>query len=78
MLPQAGMLTTPVVNKTDGSVSFAYVIKTYPANMQRNFYEAKGIVINDYQAELEKQWIEALKKKYPVKINEEELKRISK
>jgi len=27
-------------------------------------------VINDYQAELEKKWINDLKKKYPVTINQ--------
>ena len=68
--PRAGMITTPVKNKTDGSVSFAYVLKTYAPDMQRSFTEAKGLVISDYQAELEKKWVAELKKKYPVKIDE--------
>ena len=77
-LMQAGMVTTPVKNKTDGSVSFAYVIKTYPANMPRNYSEAKGLVINDYQAELDKQWVAELKKKYPVTIDEKVFQQIAK
>jgi peptidyl-prolyl cis-trans isomerase SurA len=75
---QAGMITTPVKNKTDGSVSFAYILKTYPSNMPRNYSEAKGLVINDYQVELEKQWVTELKKKYPVKIDEKVFQQIAK
>lgn len=35
----------------------------------KNFYEARGFVINDYQAFLEDNWIAALKRTYPVQIN---------
>jgi peptidyl-prolyl cis-trans isomerase SurA len=75
---QAGTITNPVKNKADGSVSFAYILKTYPTNMPRNYSEAKGLVINDYQLELEKQWVAELKKKYPVKIDEKVFQQISK
>jgi peptidyl-prolyl cis-trans isomerase SurA len=75
---RAGLVTSPLKNKTDGTVSFAYVLKLYPANMPRNYSEAKGLVISDYQAELEKQWVEHLKKKYPVKIDEKIFQEISK
>jgi len=74
---QAGIITTPLKNKTDGSFSFAYVLKTYPSNMRRNYSEAKGLVISDYQAELEKQWVAQLKKKYPVKIDEKVFEQIA-
>ncbi len=73
-----GLITAPLKNKTDGSVSFAYILKTYPANMPRNYTEAKGLVISDYQSELEKQWVAELKKKYPVKIDEKVFQQISK
>jgi len=75
---QAGMVTTPVKNRADGSVSFAYILKTYPTNLPRNYSEAKGLVINDYQAELEKQWVAGLKKKYPVKVDEKVFQQIAK
>jgi peptidyl-prolyl cis-trans isomerase SurA len=75
---KAGIVTSPVKNKTDGSVSFAYVLKTYPGNMPRNYAEARGLVISDYQGELEKQWVAELKKKYPVKIDEKVFQQISK
>ena len=75
-LPRKGMLTTPVVNEIDNTASFAYILQVYPNPMPRNFNDAKGLVIADYQAELEKKWEEELMKKYPVKVNEEVLKGI--
>jgi len=73
-----GMITAPVVNKTDNSASFAYVLALYPNPATRSFEEAKGLVINDYQVELEDKWIQELKKKYPVKVNEKVLQSILK
>ncbi|MFZ5551474.1 MAG: peptidylprolyl isomerase [Bacteroidota bacterium] len=35
--------------------------------------EAKGIITNDYQGWLEKEWLESLKKKYPVTVNRDVL-----
>jgi peptidyl-prolyl cis-trans isomerase SurA len=35
--------------------------------------EARGYVIADYQDELEKEWVDSLKKKYPVTVNEDVL-----
>ena len=67
---RVGTITTPVINKTDNTVSFAYIIALYTKEEPRSFTDAKGLVINDYQAELEKVWIADLKKKYPVQINE--------
>jgi len=75
---QAGTITNPIKNKTDDSVSFAYILKTYPTNVPRNYSEAKGLVINDYQTELEKQWVAELKKKYPVKVDEKVFQQIAK
>ena len=37
--------------------------------------ETKGKVISDYQAELERQWIEKLKEKYPIKVDRKTLKK---
>ena len=66
-----GFITEVIVNPADGTASFAKVVKQYDAGLQRNFDEAKGLVINDYQNILEERWIADLKKKYPVKVNEE-------
>lgn len=40
--------------------------------------EAKGLVTSDYQVELEEKWMEALRKKYPVSINEKVLDKVRK
>ena len=73
----ADLITAPVVNDVDGIATFAKIIRLYPAGMQRSFEEARGMVVNDYQSVLEKQWIEALKNKYPVRINERVLQQIN-
>jgi peptidyl-prolyl cis-trans isomerase SurA len=64
-----GSVSETVVSP-DGNASFIKLIQRYDANLQRNFDEARGLVINDYQNILEESWIVDLKKKYPVKINE--------
>jgi peptidyl-prolyl cis-trans isomerase SurA len=75
---EKGLVTAPLKNETDGSVSFAYIEKIYPADLPRSYNDAKGLVINDYQTELDKKWIAELKKKYPVKIDEKVFAEISK
>ncbi len=59
-----------ITNNSDGTASFVKFFKLYEANQQRSFKESKGMLINDYQTVLEKKWIETLRKKYPVIINE--------
>ena len=68
-----GTITAPLTNTADNTASFAYVVKLHTTPGQRSFADAKGMVINDYQAELEKQWLQELKAKYPVKVNEQAL-----
>ncbi|MEO8771544.1 MAG: peptidylprolyl isomerase [Ferruginibacter sp.] len=59
-----------IVKNSDGTATFIKYLKTYEANQQRSFDEARGLVINDYQNVLEIKWLAELKKKYPVKVNE--------
>lgn len=69
--PKPGLVTAPIQNKSDNSITFAYIINVYNQPQNRSFEQAKGMVINDYQTELDRKWVEELKKKYPVKVNEE-------
>ncbi|RYY65227.1 MAG: hypothetical protein EOO13_17475, partial [Chitinophagaceae bacterium] len=61
---------TAIVTNIDGTATFVKYVTLYPANQQRSFADSRGLVINDYQQVLEQQWIAELRKKYPVKVNE--------
>ena len=67
---KAGSVTPFINSENDPSVTFAYITNVYPNTEGRNFEEAKGMVINDYQQVLEEKWVARLKKQYPVKINQ--------
>ena len=69
-----GLITMPVINKNDGTTVFSKILKVYPAHEPRRFEDSRGLVINDYQNYLEQKWVEQLKKKYPVKVNEKVFK----
>jgi peptidyl-prolyl cis-trans isomerase SurA len=43
----------------------------------KSLNEARGYYISGYQDQLEKEWIASLRKKYPVKINQEVLNSIA-
>ena len=75
---KAGTITSIVKNKDDNSSSFALIFKIYPLPAQKTFADARGDVISDFQDSIDKKWIAELKKKYPVKVNEEVLKSIAK
>jgi peptidyl-prolyl cis-trans isomerase SurA len=69
-----GQFTSFTSNQPDNTVTFAYIVTVHNERSPRNFTEARGLVTNDYQLYLEDKWIEELKGKYPVKINEEVFK----
>ncbi|PKQ69962.1 peptidylprolyl isomerase [Raineya orbicola] len=57
---------------------FLVHISSIEAPRTKTFEEARGNIIQDYQVFLEKEWIDELQKKYPVKIQEEEFKKLVK
>lgn len=65
-----GTITDPLVNATDKTASLAYIIRLHPEPSLRSFSEARGLVINDYQMQLEKEWLADLRNHYPVVVNE--------
>jgi peptidyl-prolyl cis-trans isomerase SurA len=75
---KAGTITRIVKNKDDNSASFAVIFKIYALPGQKTFADARGDVVSDFQDSIDKKWIAELKKKYPVKVNEEVLKTIAK
>jgi peptidyl-prolyl cis-trans isomerase SurA len=74
----SGKITSLLVNTTDNTASFAYILKMHTAGGIKSFTEAKGAVMNDYQAQIEKNWLTELKRKYPVSINQKALSAITK
>jgi peptidyl-prolyl cis-trans isomerase SurA len=65
-----GLTTEPYSPNNDGNMVFSHIFKLYDAGAQRSFEDARGLVINDYQVKLEEDWIAALRKKYPVKVDD--------
>jgi len=68
--PKPGTITPLQVNQTDNTAAFAFIVKVYAQQGIRSFSEAKGLVMNDYQVQLENQWVAELRKKYAVKVDE--------
>ena len=68
---------SPIVIGGDGTAVFVKFINLYNENEPRTFDDARGLVINDYQTILEKEWIQKLKKEYPVKLNKKVLDKIT-
>jgi len=56
----------------DGKHFFVRIIKVEPARL-KEYNEARGEVINDYQKFLEEEWVKELKERYPVRIVQENL-----
>lgn len=66
--------------KSDIEVQNDRFIQAYVLNIEapraKTFEEAKGKVISDYQEYLEAQWLEDLKLKYPVQVNQTVLDKV--
>ncbi len=71
-----GTMTSAQTNN-DNTTSFMKIERLLPKE-QKTLAEARGYVIADYQDQLEAEWIEELKKQYPVKINQDVLNNIIK
>lgn len=61
--------------KKDKQTAFVVIHKVLPPE-PKTLAEARGLVTAEYQNHLEKQWIDSLKKKYNVQINQEVLSSI--
>ena len=60
---------TEVVKLNDSSYQFI-VVKQIVNPEPKSLKEAKGYIVSDYQEYLEKTWLESLKSKYPIKLDE--------
>jgi peptidyl-prolyl cis-trans isomerase SurA len=44
----------------------------------RSYKDVRGLVISDYQTEMEKQWLEQLRKKFSVEVYDDVVKTVNK
>lgn len=75
MTLQEGYISAPAFKKNLKVTTFKKVEKVIPSR-QKTLKEARGYIISDYQDQLDKKWIEELKKQYKVKVNKKVLKNI--
>ena len=64
-----------ILNDEDGQFGFA-IINSLVAPEPKKLNEARGLITADYQNYLEEKWIEQLREKYTVTVNEEVLSEI--
>lgn len=60
---------TPIKKLNDSSYQFV-MVKAIVGPEPKSLKEAKGYVVSDYQEYLEKTWLEALRKRYPVVVDQ--------
>lgn len=72
-IPVNGISWSPIQKSSDKNFIRYYVKRFLPAGY-KTFEEVRLECINGYQAQLEKNWIEQLRKLYPAKINEKVLR----
>lgn len=75
--PKVGS-TTAVSKDVRKSVSTFYKVEALLPARKKELNEARGYVIADYQDQLEREWVEQLRKRYPVKINKKVLSKLIK
>ncbi len=61
----------------DNSTQIIKIIELRPVE-HKSFKEAKGLVTSGYQNELETLWLQQLREKYPVEVNQKLLKKVKK
>ena len=65
-----------IITNSDGTSAFVKYISLYKAGEQKSFLDARGLVISDYQNLLEEEWMQTMRKKYPVIVNESVVKQL--
>ena len=68
-------LSKPIPSGEGNKVGVVFIKKVISHGIM-SFEQARGLVVSDYQDYLEKIWVEQLRKKYPVRVNEKILKRL--
>ena len=69
---------TSLKSADEAGQMMVFVDKIHPQAEQREYIDARGVVTSKYQEYLEKQWMEQLSQKYPLKVNKAVLQTIIK
>ena len=77
MIMRKGFVSAPKFNNKLQLTTFTKVEEVIPAQA-KSLKEARGYVISDYQDQLDKEWIAALREEYKVKINQKRLRSLYK
>lgn len=70
-------LSLPVVNEKKSTTTFRKIVEIIPSST-KSLAEARGYIEADYQDQLERNWVNSLKQKYNVEINQTVLKSLVK
>ena len=69
---------TPITNNMRSGVATFSKVEAFLPSRNKELREARGYVIADYQDQLEREWVEKLRKQFPVKINKKVLAKLIK
>lgn len=69
---------TEIYQAENGNYFFVMPLETFPSGTQKTFEEASWVLVSDYQAHLEKEWLKQLRGKYPISVKKSELKKLIK
>lgn len=77
-LPARAGATSPLVNNLKNGQTTFYKVERVVPPRPKELADARGYVIADYQDHLEKEWVESLRKTFPVKVNKRVLNKLIK
>ena len=72
-----GFVSTPRFDNKLNVTQFTKIEKTFPPR-PKTLREARGYVISDYQDQMDKNWVEELKKEYNIKLQKKTFKKLVK
>lgn len=74
---KVGEMSKYEINNRDQSINFFKIEEVIPAG-PKSLNEARGYVIAQYQDVLEKEWVDGLRKKFPIDVNKKTLNNLGK
>ena len=70
------MFGGPAATPPNSSYKTFFMIDGKVIDAPEDFTDVRGQVTSDYQEQLEKQWLDTLRAKYPITVNQKVLKKV--